>query len=256
AILEFPPDFQCSARLGPSRQLALVPRRSVMDVLTILFAGLIAHVMTDSGAQRAVLVAAPAHEARLIVDAADVIENRGFERDARGAFKLEGEHVTIDGIPQGDAMFEASYLRNVPSLTRISDGTTVIPEIETASPSEAVSAYVDLGRGVLSANDTVGRVTFDHSRSMCLAGTIEFRAETDGEVAFRTVSGKVLRVIGNATVRIVNDPPLGAAESHFHMFAKLLTDATRVDEPAMTGACGARRRVASHSIMNGCVGSQ
>src|SRR6185436_13350854 len=230
AILEFPPDFQCSARLGPSRQLALVPRRSVMDVLTILFAGLIAHVMTDSGAQRAVLVAAPAHEARLIVDAADVIENRGFERDARGAYKLEGEHLTIDGIPKGDAMFEASYLRNVPSLTRISDGTTLIPEIETASPHEAVSAYLDLGRGTFSATDTGNAmVTFGRSRSMCLAMTVTFRTAATDTVTFKTDSGKTLRVKGSATVQVSNDPPLVSAPTHFHMYSTLLTDATRIE---------------------------
>src|SRR5687768_11061644 len=105
-----------------------------MDTLTILFAGLIAHVLTDGGAQRAVLVAAPMHEARLIVAPTDVLENRGFASDAPGNFQLEGEHVTIDGIPRGDAMFEASYQRHVPKLSRITNGRTLLPEIATASP--------------------------------------------------------------------------------------------------------------------------
>ena len=228
-----------------------------MDTLTILFVGLIAHVLTDGGAQRAVLVNAPQHDARLIVDAADVIENRGFERDARGAYKLEGEHLTIDGIPKGDATFEASYLRNVPSLTRISDGTTLIPEIESASPSEAVAAYLDLGRGTFSANETWGSsVTFGRSRAMCIASAIAFRADNSGEVAFRTDSGKVLRVRGSATVRVVNDPPLGANGTHFHMYAHLLRDATKLDEPERAGSCGTRRRVASHGPSVECSNTQ
>jgi len=228
-----------------------------MDTLTILFVGLIAHVLTDGGAQRAVLVSAPQHEARLIVAAADVIENRGFERDARGAFKLEGEHVMIDGIPKGDATFEASYLRSVPSLTRISDGTTLIPEIETASPSDAVAAYVDLGRGTFSTADTWGsQVTFGGSKAMCIASTIAFRAPASGDVVFRTDSGKTLRIKGNATVQILNDPPLGANGTHFHMYAKLMRDATKIEEPVRAGSCGGRRRVASHGIDIACSNSQ
>jgi len=229
-----------------------------MDTLTILFVGLIAHVLTDGGAQRAVLVNAPQHEARLIVAAADVIENRGFERDARGAFKLEGEHLMIDGIPKGDAIFEASYLRSVPSLTRISDGTTLIPEIETASPSDAVSAYVDLGRGTFSTADTWGsQVTFGRTKAMCIASTVAFRAPASGEVVFRTDSGKTLHIKGNATVQIFNDPPLGANGTHFHMYAKLMRDATKIEEPVHAGACGGgRRRVATHGANFECSNSQ
>src|SRR5215210_3749965 len=158
-----------------------------MDTLTILFAGLIAHVMTDGGAQRAVFVAAPQHEARLIAAPADVLENRGFPSDGRGMFRLEGEHITIDGIPRGDATFEASYLRNVPSLTRISDGTTLIREIESASPHEAVAAYVDLGRGTFSMAESWNtQVVFGKSKAMCIASTVAFRAPTSGDVTFRT----------------------------------------------------------------------
>jgi len=224
-----------------------------MDTLTILFVGLITHVLTDGGAQRAVLVNAPQHEARLIVDAADVIENRGFECDARGGFKLEGEHVMIDGIPAGDPTFEASYLRHVPGLLRISDGTRLIPEIETASPHEAVAAYVDLGAGTFSASDTYDhQTTFGNGRPECLARIVTFRAPAPrGEVAFVTASGKSLRVRGSATVTIGNDPPAGTRGTHFHMYAHILADATYVAEPVATGSScggGGRRRVSAHDV--------
>jgi len=221
-----------------------------MDTLTILFYGLIAHVMTDGGAQRAVFVNAPMHEARLIVAESSIIENRGFARDEQGAFVLEGEHVVIDGIPKGDAMFEASYLRNVPSLTRISDGTTLIPEIETASPSDAVSAYVDLGRGTFSAVETWGsQATFGRSRAMCVASTVAFRAPANGEVVFRTDSGKTLRIKSSTIVQLSNAPPLSASGNHFHMYMKLLRDATKIEEPVKAGSCGGggRRRVTTHT---------
>jgi hypothetical protein len=225
-----------------------------MDVLTVLFAGLITHVLTDSGAQRAVLVAAPGHEARLQIDAADVIENRGFASDARG-FQLEGEHATIEGIPRGDAKFEASYLRHVPSLMRISDGVGVIPEIDRAEPHEAVAAYLDLGAGTFSVTDLFAdQSTFGGGRAECLARTVLFRAPTTGEVTIRTASGRVLRVRGNATLRIVNDTPEPTGTSHFHMYAHILQNATHVDAPVRTGgACGAgtgtgRRRATTHDV--------
>jgi hypothetical protein len=224
-----------------------------MDVLTILFAGLITHVMTDGGAQRAVLVSAAHHEPRLVVAATDVLENRGFERDANGRFRLEGERLTIDGVPKGDVSFEASYLRSVPSLTRISDGTTLLREIATGSPHEAVAAYVDLERGTLSATD-IGRcsVPLSKTRSMCIASTVMFRAATTGDVVFRTASGKSLRVRPNATVQITNDPPEGTVAAHFHMYAKVMADATHVQEPAGSRSCAPKRRVATHPGIETC----
>jgi hypothetical protein len=231
-----------------------------MDVLTIVFMGLIAHVLTDSGAQRAVFVAAPSHEARLIVETADVIENRGFERDANGAFKLEGERITIEGIAKGDATFEANFLRNVPSLARISDGRTLIPEIETASPHPAVAAYLDLGRGTFSAGETYGsRAAFGNAPAQCVASSVRFSAPTTGAVTFVTASGKSLRVRGGATVRISNEPPPTVRGTHFHMYANLFADATTIAEPVPAGACGTteggRRRVATHSVDPNCSNS-
>jgi hypothetical protein len=83
---------------------------------------------------------------------------------------------------------------------------------------------------------------------MCLASVVAFRAAASDEVAFRTASGKVLRVRGNATVRISNNPREDDGRSHFHMYAKLLEDATSIDEPVHTGSCtGGRRRVTTHS---------
>jgi hypothetical protein len=221
-----------------------------MEVITVVFAGLITLVLTDSGAQRAVLVAAPAHDARLTVETADVIENRGFERDSSGRYKLEGERVTIEGIPAGEALFEASFLRNVPSLARISHATAVLPEIETASPHPAVAAYLDLGRGTFSATDVdPRRYAFGEAGTQCIARTVTFLAETADTVTFRTASGKSLRVRGGTTVRISNVPRAGTMTPHFHMYSLVLADGIGVAEPLATAeSCGGRRRASGHEV--------
>ena len=133
---------------------------------------------------------------------------------------------------------------------------TLIPEIESASPHDAVAAYLDLGRGTFSANETWNvQVTFGKSAPMCIASTVAFRAPTSGDVTFRTDSGKSLRVRGGATVRVVNDPPI-ANGTHFHMYARLILDETMLNEPATIGSCSGRRRVATHTFAAGCSDSQ
>lgn len=228
-----------------------------MDTLTILFVGLIAHVMTDSGAQRAVLVSAPLHEARLVIEAGDVLEVTGFTTDAAGRYRLDGERLTIEGLPAGDATFEASYLRHVPSLTKISDGMTLVPEIQNASPHEAVSAYLDLGRGTFSVPEFSSvQLRFGKSRPYCLARVVAFRAPVTGGVVFRTASGKSLRIRGDAVVRISNDPPASTNGTHFHMYARLFSDAVTIPEPVVTGrSCtghGRRRVTPQTSITVDC----
>ena len=229
-----------------------------MDVLTILFAGLITHVLTDGGTQRAVLVAAPMHAARLVVAEADVLSADGFSRDASGAYQLEGEHLMIDGLSADRVTFDASYRRHVPSLLRISDGTRLIDEIHTASPHEAVAAYLDLSGGTFSVNETWDtQVTFGSGNPECLARTVMFRAPSAGDVIFRTASGKSLRVRGNAVVRVMNEP-VHEMPGHFHYYGSLFTDSTYVDQPMTTGAaCGAerprgRKRIVTQALSGDC----
>ena len=230
-----------------------------MDVLTILFAGLITHVLTDGGTQRAVLVAAPMHAARLVVAEADVLAVDGFSRDENGAFIVEGEHLTIDGLAPDDVTFDASYHRHVPSLVRISDGTRLIDEIQTATAHEAVTAYLDLSGGTFSTHETwSAQVTFGGANPQCLARTVAFRAPTSGEVTFRTARGKLLRVRGSAMVQVENEPMHAMPGSHFHAYEKLFVDSTYLDEPEATGtACGTergrgRRRIVTHNLSVSC----
>ena len=230
-----------------------------MDVITILFAGLITHVLTDGGTQRAVLVAAPMHAARLVVAEADVLAADGFARDASGAYQLEGEHVIIDGLSADAVTFDASYRRHVPSLVRISDGTRLIDEIQTATAHEAVAAYLDLSGGTFSVQETWdAQVTFGGGNPECLARAVAFRAPTSGDVIFRTASGKTLRVRGNAVVQVLNDPVHAMPGSHFHAYERLLVDSSYLDEPEATGSpCGGergrgRRRIVTHSLYVSC----
>jgi hypothetical protein len=234
-----------------------------MDVLTILFAGLITHVLTDSGTQRAVLIAAPGHVARLTIAAADVIDAHGVtEQPATNlrerVFLLNGEHVTLEGIEKGAAVFDASYMRHVPSVTRISDGTTLIAEIERGEAHPAVAAYVDLGAGRFSVSEVSPQeVSFDvrGMRHVCLAHIVAFRAPAIAEAVEIRMSKGSIRVRPNATLRIENDPMPDVPGSHFHMYANILADATYVNEPIPTGRfCDGDIRAGRRLIANSVTG--
>src|SRR5437763_1076940 len=72
-----------------------------LNTITLTLVGLIAHVLTMSGVQRAVFVNAPMHDARIIVEATDVIETRGLVEEtssdpSQRVFAINGEYMTLD----------------------------------------------------------------------------------------------------------------------------------------------------------------
>jgi hypothetical protein len=217
-----------------------------VDTLTIIFAGLIAHVLTAGGVQRAVIVAAPNHAARLIVRSSDILsESRPSLREDSGApagvrwFNIAGVTIKFGGLPAGTPIIDSSFADQVVPLSIISDATDIRPEIESGRLFSGAVAYVDVRAGTLSASDLFPQqVTFDGSRwsgSKCLAEHVVFtgRAAID-VVQIRASSGATITVRAGAVLRVENEPTSSLAP-HFDMYRQLLVGCTTFALPLRTG---------------------
>lgn len=214
-----------------------------MDSLTIIFVGLITHLITPSGIGRAVLISAPLHSPRIVVAAEDVIDvSLTEEQTTPGdrSFSISGEHIRFHGLSHEVPLRDPSYFAHVPQLTRISDGTRLLPEIERAESHPAVAAYVDVTGGRFAVEELEQlEVRFERSRWLgpkCMARDVVFTANVTGNsVELQTDSGRFLRLRAGATIRIENEPPDSTGDSHLFMYSQILTDATHVVEPTPTG---------------------
>ena len=212
-----------------------------MDVVTILFTGLIAHVLCDSGQQRSVFIAAEQHVPRIVVASADVIDARGFPEQGSSRteriFVIGDEHVVLHGTAPGSTLYDSAYRLSVPSLARLSGGAALIGEIERGERHPSAAAYLDLGGGTFTVADYYDkRVSLGSGRApFCMARTVAFRTQPAGSyVEFRSESGSFVRVRSGATIRVQNDPLVPGAGSHFHMYGSILAGAPEIPEPEST----------------------
>lgn len=232
-----------------------------MDTITIIFAGLIAHVLTAGGIQRAVIVAAPSHNARLIINSADIVSESGpLIAEDSGApegerwFAIAGSTIKFGGLPSGTPTVDASFIEHIAPLSLISDAVDIRPEIDSGRLFSGSSAYVDLPAGVLSARDLFeDEVAFDGSRwigAKCLAQHVVFtsRAAASDTVQIRSSSGATVSLRAGAVLRIENEPSLSMAP-HFNMYQQLLVGSTTFAPPIGTGnSCTSGASQASSSI--------
>jgi hypothetical protein len=218
-----------------------------MDTLTIIFAGLIAHVLTAGGIQRAVIVAAPNHTARLILRASDIVSESGppLAEDSGAPagerwFDIAGLTIKFGGLPAGTPTVDSSFAEHVVPLSMISDATEIRPEVDAGRLFSGAVAYVDLPAGVMSARDLFPQeVTFDGSRwsgAKCLAEHVVFiaRAPTSDAIQIRASSGATVTVRAGAVLRIENEPRSVIAP-HFNMYQQLLVGNTTFSLPLRTG---------------------
>jgi hypothetical protein len=217
-----------------------------MDTITIIFAGLIAHVLTAGGIQRAVIVAAPSHAARLILRSTDIVAESGpqFAEEAGAPegerwLTIAGSTIKLGGLPSGTPTVDASFMEHITPLSMISDATDIRPEVDAGRVFSGAAAYIDLPAGFLSARDlSADEVTFDGSRwpgAKCLAQHVVFtsRAATEA-IQLRASSGATITLRPGAVLRVENEPTTSLAP-HFHMYEQLLVGSTAFAVPVSTG---------------------
>lgn len=224
-----------------------------MDTVTLIFTGLICHVLTSGDIERAVFVNAPTHVARIVVAAPDVVEVRGLPEErshnpGERVFLLNDRHLILNSGAAGRTVVTASFARHVTSLSRISDATSIRDEVEAGVLFDGAHAYVDLRGGQLSADEgMLQEVAFAEGRAHmteCLTMQVIYTAKSGaGQVTFAGTDGELLSLRAGATARLSNEPPPDFTIPHYHMYSMLLKDATYVATPHATGrSCAADDR--------------
>jgi hypothetical protein len=225
-----------------------------MGNVTFLFVGLIAHVLTTNGVQRAVFVNAPMHDAQIIVQSKDVIYVSGFEEAPAATFEervfvINEQHVTLNPGAGRRTNTDVSFARYVPSLTSISDATEVRDEVEDGELFDGVHAYLDLNGGSLSAVETsVREVVFRGAASNvrgCLAMSVAYVVPAGVKgVVLSSSGGATMRLRAGAVVHVINTPPPSYTMPHFHMYGLILKNASYVASPYATGnSCSTDSRI-------------
>lgn len=228
-------------------------------MITILFAGMIAHVLTSGGEQRAVFIAAPQHVVRLYVRAEDIVEVYGFREVASLAgertFDLAGERLSLESGAHGPTIRTDALRTHVVGLSAITDATALRDEVERGELFDGASAYLDLHGGVLDVDEqSVTREISYHLDSrdvvVCAAWGVRYTAPVAGDaVTLRGAGGAILRLRPGAVARIENLPPADYRDPHFHAAMMILKNVSTIASPAFTGRqCGGHDEAAPPRI--------
>jgi hypothetical protein len=234
-----------------------------MDTLTIIFAGLIAHVLTAGGIQRAVIVAAPNHTARLMLRSSDIVsesdpplaEDAGAPAGERW-FGIAGLAIKLGGLPAGTPIVDSSFAEHVVPLSMISDATEIRSEVESGRLFSGAVAYIDLPAGLMSAPDLYPQeVTFAGSQwpgAKCLAQHVVFTsgAVESSQIQVRASTGATVTLRAGAILRVENEPT-SSMDPHFNLYQQLLVEGTTFVLPLRTGnSCTSDLTIASASARN------
>ncbi|HVG24223.1 MAG TPA: hypothetical protein VND45_08740 [Thermoanaerobaculia bacterium] len=234
---------------------------------TIIFVGLIAQI--PHGNERlAVFIESPKppHRAWLRVGENKVVKNPWFtdslvriNKDCPAGYRcysLEGEHVTVSGVPTGSTTLEPSFKKHVPHLRDITapptHGTvTISPNVLNRKAHQDVKGDLSFAGGSLSVDRVwCPKVAFDdHGDSeltppgpMCVAYEITYRSSEIKNnpkfVELTSDTGRVLRVDPDAEIHVENvpDPRQTTHVAHFHHHRLILDDARVMAEMIPTAA--------------------
>ena len=217
-------------------------------MITIVFVGLIAHVLTSGGTQRAVLIAAPTHAARMIVRADDVVEAQALLEipspiAGERVFDLAGEHLSLETGAHAATIRTQSMRAHIVSLSAISDATALRDEVERGEIFGGVSSYLDLDGGTLDTDEQsvtreiAYRLDQQHRNVVvCASWGVRFTAPFVGDsITFRGAGGAILRLRPGSAVRVENLPPTEYRDPHFHACTMILKNVSYIASPAFTG---------------------
>lgn len=218
----------------------------------VLFRGLVQHCV-DSGGETAVFPEVPAHDLRLVVFKADVVNN-SFDEDPlrrhtnseanpglldpnKMSLLIAGKHLRISGIGPSVRDTTTFFKRFVPKLKDATTCSAGRPEVATRTcVSGAIGGYFDHQPGVFSVTDFFPKKARygNPVRLNCVARTVSLLLPPAGPTVIIQDDAQQVELASNATVLFINANAVGTAEAtnaHFGHFAQLLAGACVVQAP-------------------------
>jgi hypothetical protein len=235
---------------------------------TIIFMGLISQLALNDNQRLAVAIKSPSppHRAWVRVAQSDLVANPVFAKSLRrikndcpagdACFSWEGEHLTLNGVPEGATSLESSFMTHVPHLSQItapSTNMTVVinPNVIARKTHQDVSGDLAFSGGSLSVKrvwcpqvefDDHGDSVLDPPGPACVAHDVVY---TSGEIAstkkfveLTSDTSRKIRVRPGATVHFENlpHPRITTHVAHFHHHRLILDNARVMAEMVPTSA--------------------